>query len=447
MEEAALALPAGRRGRDFAAAIQALGDWLQRRQDLLRRIQWGFVALYLFLLVAPALLPAGAGLPPLAKFAEILFWGLWWPGVILSMLIFGQFWCGLLCPDGTLTEFASRHGRAGKIPAWVRWPGWPLLLFAVVTVWEHLIDALRAPLPTLFLVGGTTLAATVTGFCLARGKRVWCRYLCPGSGIFSLLARAAIFHYRVDRAAWDAAPKPLPRAVDCPPLLDVRRLRSNEKCNMCGRCSGHRNAVALAARAPGSEIAGMGEDEARVWEALGICFVLIGLCHGAVYWQGGALSGWISAALAFVAGGGFPGHAAGAIGGHPLAVRLALMLSTALVVGAAVWALLLAGASGRRQRAALLAYSLIPLAGMGLFLAALEHGFHLLAEAGIEFAAGAAILRAVALGVGFVWSLALAAALVRRIESRPAPALGALVCQVVLLAALAALFWWSGTGH
>ncbi|MDR3213741.1 MAG: 4Fe-4S binding protein, partial [Azoarcus sp.] len=327
-------------------SLQAAGDWLQRRQNVVRRMQWGFVLVYYFFLFAPAILPSPASrtdiFHTLAGWAEVLFWGLWWPGVILSMLLFGQFWCGVLCPDGALTELVSRHGRGGKIPAWVRWAGWPLLAYGFVVVYEYLANAYQTPRALIVTLGGASLAALVCGYFLGRGKRVWCRYLCPVSAVFSLLARCSIFHFRVDRNAWDNAPKPLPRAVDCPPLLDVRRLRSNEKCSMCGRCSGHRNAVTLAARWPGAEIVAMAPSEIRVFDAFGICFILIGLCYGAMYRE-------------FAAFGFLP------------ASGLARIILIAAALGAGAACFLLAATRLRWRIALHLAYALIPMAGLGLF--------------------------------------------------------------------------------
>ena len=76
------------------------------------------------------------------------------------------------------------------------------------------------PWSALLLVGGPSLAAIATGLVYGRGKRVWRRHLCPIAGPLALLSRGAPLHFAVDRAAWDAAPRP-PRPVYCPLLIDA----------------------------------------------------------------------------------------------------------------------------------------------------------------------------------------------------------------------------------
>jgi len=371
--------------------LQRLGDTLQRRQDVVRGIQWLFVGGYYFLLIVPAILPQPASraeiFSSLAGWAEILFWGVWWPGVILGTMLFGQFWCGIFCPDGALTERISLHGRRGKIPAWVRWPGWPLLAFSVVLIYEHLVDAYGSPRAILLSVGSASFLALLCGYFFGYRKRIWCRYLCPASSLFSLLSRCAIFHFKVDREAWDTAPKPLPRAVDCPLLLDVRRLRSNEKCSMCGRCSAHRNAVKLSSRLPGSEIVGMDASDIRRTDAFAICAVLVGLCYGAMHGR----NGLIAAELQTIWGAGNNFFLAG-------------MSLTALILGGLVASLLWGAARFQRVVSYHLSYSLIPLAGCGLFLGALGHGLQILAEENVVIDPWIFWIRLVFVLIGVVWS-------------------------------------------
>ena len=337
--------------------IQAFGDWLHRRQNVVSAIQWGMVALYLVLLIGPLAFPQ---IPELTHAVHILFWGVWWPGIILFTLMFGQFWCGLLCPDGAISQCASRHGLGRKAEGWMRQAWLPMTLFILLSITTDAMNGHEHPVGVLISVGGTSVAALIIGTFYGRDKRIWCRYLCPVASIFSLLARYSILHFKVSRTDWDAAPKPVSKPVDCPLLLDVRRLVSNEKCNMCGQCSGHREAVTLALRAPGEEIVTLTDAEVREWEAVGICFGLIGAAHAGLTAHGDLVEIIIRTALA---------------GG----------LSALLLLVAALWS---------RKLAARLAYGLIPFGGISLALAALNHATGL--TDGVLTAG---------LGIGVGWSL------------------------------------------
>lgn len=372
-------------------APRLLGDFLRQRRFAIAAVQWVFVVLYLVLLIVPA---GGAGDAPdtdmlrkLGKFAEVIFWGVWWPGVILSVMLFGQFWCGLFCPDGTLTEFISRHGKGRKIPVWLRLPALPLSIFAIITLFEYALEARYTPRGTLLAVGSTTVLAVVCGIFYGRGKRVWCRYACPMGGLFSLLARCAILHFRVDREVWDSAPRPVPKPVECPVLLNVRHLSGSDKCNMCGRCSGHRNAVELAWRPPGEEIATLCEGEARSWEAAGIVFVLIGLFYGALHWRH---SSWHHALLVLEI--------------PPTLAAFAAILLPAVVLGSSTALLLAVVAGGKHLVATRLAYALIPLGGFGLFVGAMEHSLLILHDEGMDVAPLMPWLRVSVMLPAIAWS-------------------------------------------
>ena len=219
-------------------------------------LQWGVVLIYLTLIIAPALLPLPAEdthlWNNLTRFAQFAFWGLWWPGVMIATASLGRVWCGVFCPEGALSEWASQHGLGRPVPRWMKWSGWPLAAFLGTTVYGQLISVYEYPQPALLVLGGSTAAAVIVGLIYGKGHRVWCRHLCPANGVFALLAKIAPLHYRVDRAAWDSAPKS--KAVDCAPLIDIRRMKGASECHACGRCSGHRNAVQLSWRAPWSEI-------------------------------------------------------------------------------------------------------------------------------------------------------------------------------------------------
>ena len=366
-----------------------LGRATQRNPRVITRIQWTVVALYLFLLLVPVLLPLPGPdahiLDNLSLLARFLFWGVGWPLIMLSMMLFGRVWCGLFCPDGTLTEYVSRRGRKRSIPRWIRWSGWPLVMLAGTTVYGQLVGVYEFAPATLLLLGLPTLGALLTGFLYGNGKRVWCMYLCPANGVFSLLAKIAPLHFRVDQEQWKRHSGPPPR-IDCAPLVNIRQMKSASACHACGRCGGYTDAVDLAVRAPDREILASGNRDVTTAEALVLLFGVIGICTAAMQWAGhplfillqSALPDWLSriGALALSQPGpwwvlaNYPELNA-VYGLNDGLCMLIFMVGGGSLLGlvalATVWlAASLADDAGLRWQR--LALGLIPAAGIGLFL-------------------------------------------------------------------------------
>ena len=268
--------------------LGALGDGMRRHAVLIRRLQWAVVLIYALLLVVPAWLPLPDNqariLDNLTLLAQFIFWGIWWPFVLLSVVLFGRVWCGLFCPEGALSEWASQHGLGRGAPRWMRWAGWPSVGFLLTTLYGQLISVYDYAQAALLILGGSTLAAMLVGFLYGRGKRVWCRYLCPVSGVFALLAKLAPVHFQVDEQRWRSNPPPHRPPPNCAPLLDIRRMRSASACHACGRCSGQRDAVRLIARSGSAEIVELGGEDGGPWETRLLLYGVIGLAVGAFQW-------------------------------------------------------------------------------------------------------------------------------------------------------------------
>ena len=126
-----------------------LGLLLARYRTAILAVQWAVVLFYLVLVVVPAFMP----LPPedahiwdnLRLFAQFAFWGVWWPGVMIATLTLGRVWCGLFCPEGAMSEWASRFGRGKPVPRWLKWPGWPFVAFVCTTVYGQLVSVYEYP--------------------------------------------------------------------------------------------------------------------------------------------------------------------------------------------------------------------------------------------------------------------------------------------------------------
>ncbi len=273
--------------------LERLGLAMVRHKRTIQIIQWSVVVFYMALVIAPAFQP----IPPegahlwnnLRLFAQLLFWGIWWPGVMLTTLLFGRIWCGVFCPEGTLTEWASHRGLGRPVPRWLKWSGWPFVAFACTTLYGQLVSVYEYPQAALLVLGGSSVAAIAIGLMYGRGKRIWCRHLCPAGGVFALLSRFSFVHFKVDRATWDEAGSASKRKtitiapVNCAPLVDIRRMTSAADCHACGRCAGHRDAVTLSARAPWQEILAP-DSKASTSEALTLIFGVLGIASAAFQW-------------------------------------------------------------------------------------------------------------------------------------------------------------------
>jgi polyferredoxin len=408
----------------FAGRLKAVGDTLQHNRRVILGIQWTVVVFYLALVAIPAFLPLPAQdahvYDNLTLFAQFVFWGIWWPFVMLSMMLMGRIWCGVFCPEGTLTEYVSRHGLGRKIPKWVRWGGWPFVAFAITTIYGQLVSVYDYAKATLLVLGGSTVAAVAIGFVYGGGKRVWCRYLCPANGLFRLLARLAPVHFRTDAKAWREAASRT-RAVDCAPLVDVRHLSSMADCHACGRCSGHRNAVSLEARSPNSEVMSLrGRDISRS-EVLLLVYGVLGIALGAFQWSASPwfvtlkqyVATWLvehdhMALLADNAPWWLLTHYRDANDVFTWLDGLLILFYigvTALVVGS--WILLCLRAAAAILRAPewqwRLAYSLVPLAGVTVFLGLSLLTVAILRADGLMFS-WITSARVALLLVGFLWS-------------------------------------------
>ncbi len=268
--------------------LSKFGDLLRRYGGVIRAIQWFIILFYLFLLLIPAFM----SLPPdkarvlnnLTLFAQFVFWGIWWPFVLLSMVLFSRAWCGIFCPEGALAELASKYGKNKGVPNWLKWNGWPAIAFILTTLYGQMISVYDYAKPALLILGGSTLAAVGIGLFYGRNKRVWCKYLCPVSGVFSLLARLAPLHFKVDEERWKENPEPHLPVPNCAPLVDIRRMHGASSCHTCGRCSGQRDAVRLATRSVNEEIVDYGQEEHNPWLIHLLLFGILGVAIGAFTW-------------------------------------------------------------------------------------------------------------------------------------------------------------------
>lgn len=164
---------------------------LMRPPSIQGAARW-LLLLLLFLLVGVAWgrekLPGVADAFPLlyTNAATLLFWVVWFMGIVLLAPLLGRAWCSV-CPLGLVSEKVGRLGL--NIP----WPGNVWRRLAVLSVFAAglsavlVYDAHKSPHLTALTVGGAALLALGSGFVWRRAA--FCAFLCPVGTVLSLYGR------------------------------------------------------------------------------------------------------------------------------------------------------------------------------------------------------------------------------------------------------------------
>lgn len=219
--------------------------FLKKHSTLIGFVQWTMVGFYFSLLFSPFL---GIFFPlqkeSLETFSLFIFWKIGWPFIVILTLFLGRFWCGFLCPEGTLTEFFSHNGQKRSIPRWIRWPIWPYVTTILYFSSVALGDIAREFQLLFALFSFLTLLAILIGFLYGQGHRVWCMYLCPTNTLWKIISKLSFISFQVDAQKWNAY-QGQKEKVHCAPLINIKQMKSPSNCHMCARCTDYQGAVSL----------------------------------------------------------------------------------------------------------------------------------------------------------------------------------------------------------
>ncbi len=260
-------------------------------------------------------------------FARFAVWGLWFPLMLVSVIFFGRLWCGLLCPQGALSEFMSRWGLNRHVPKWMRRAWIPIAAFLVITITGKLLGVDEFPLGTFEILGTTMVLAAIVGFLYVRGMRPWCRYLCPIGALLGVFSRmgAVSFERTEDhgeaaaerrREGWDRRGKsensyrgPERRKCHrrtniCPTFINPNTKAASSHCIECFKCVNKDNqpySLHLKLRRPGVEIEEIEKRDPNRWEVI-FLFAATGLGLGDFHSEAGTFFAKYTAALGTLLG-------------------------------------------------------------------------------------------------------------------------------------------------
>lgn len=172
--------------------------------------------------------------------------------VVLTVLL-GRVFCGWVCPARLPVELAAwlrrrlrRRVKLGLRAPWLRWAKYGVLAaglgLVALTGWNLL--ALIYPPAVLTREAQYALAYGAMGWGavvmagafvadLAVDGGAWCRGLCPGGALYSLLAQGAVVRVSLDDARCTRCER---CGTVCPQGLDPMVERLGGECDRCGMC-------------------------------------------------------------------------------------------------------------------------------------------------------------------------------------------------------------------
>ena len=224
-----------------------------------------------------------------AVFSNYILWGLWFPLVLLSVIFTGRSWCGLMCPMGAASEWASKSGLKKSIPWWLRSEWTPHVSFLIITILGQTIGVREHPEGVAIVFGATLGCAILFGFLYGNaeahhGKRAWCRHTCPIGLLLGLFSRMGIVQFTPKRRVINIA-RYSERGV-CPTMININRKDESRHCIECFKCVYPDKATAglkLELRKPGIEIEKIRQHNPNIMEVM-FFFIGIGTALGGFLW-------------------------------------------------------------------------------------------------------------------------------------------------------------------
>jgi transcriptional regulator with AAA-type ATPase domain/NAD-dependent dihydropyrimidine dehydrogenase PreA subunit len=173
--------------------------------------------------------------------ANNLVWALWWPALLVSVLLGARSWCSY-CPLSGIARLLEKLPlKKWEEPLWLRQQGtWLGLgsLLAILLI-ERFFDLFHRPFATGLLLAA--LLALTLLFALVFGVRSWCRHLCPLGRMVGFCSRTSLLELRSNNKICHSQCRvdDCIRIKECPMGLHPTAAGSTDDCILCGSCIRH----------------------------------------------------------------------------------------------------------------------------------------------------------------------------------------------------------------
>ncbi|MGE5498583.1 MAG: 4Fe-4S binding protein, partial [Syntrophothermus sp.] len=179
---------------------------------------------------------------------SLLVWCIWWPAIIISVIILGRIWC-MVCP----LELVSRLG--GKLGAFLKIPRFQLkgtmrngtiilMLYFIIQMLVPGIGLHEVPAYSAFFFTGLIFLAAVSGLFYKNGS--FCKAFCPVSFTLNAYSRGGMLAVRAatrrkcsacsDKSCIRIENKGISAPRSCPGNLYLPRMQNSQDCLLCGQC-------------------------------------------------------------------------------------------------------------------------------------------------------------------------------------------------------------------
>jgi polyferredoxin len=228
-------------------------SWLIRQPHILTAIRLLVLCLFVVTLIFGWYYPDTKG-----AFTTALFWGFFWPFLIVILIpVLGNWFCSI-CPHGFIGKYITRFGLQKRFPRKLRttYIGLALLLLCywLVTFTFPRLMSSSPQLTAGFFLFFTLLA--VVCFFVYRGMS-YCKYLCPLGGTLAAFGKMGASRISTDSKAC-ASCKSFECAKSCPyqlsPFLFSDR-NDMAQCTLCLDCVYSCDSVQLHLQPPMQGIA------------------------------------------------------------------------------------------------------------------------------------------------------------------------------------------------
>lgn len=175
--------------------------------------------------------------PPRENLGNLLVWGVWWPWLLLSVVLGARSWCSY-CPLEAIGGLAARWRRPQTPPRWLQRSGpWLAMVgFLAIMVTELAADMLAIPRHTGWLLLALLAATLLVDQLL--GPRSWCKFLCPLGRMISQFSKLSLveLHSNNNVCSSQCQVDDCIKVKQCPMGLHPTAVNTSDHCIFCGSC-------------------------------------------------------------------------------------------------------------------------------------------------------------------------------------------------------------------